>query len=148
MEYEVDYNPQGPEDHFFISVKVNDKEYVSFDHTIKGHRVIKQIVVDNQPFPEDKEPTSEWDDIVIRDGKFLKKYHVRWLDMDKQDWCNDEIWETVAEQSLSAELGEKILYYSRLVGDYYQDLDKVADQIKELETLLAQEKDNFLQSLE
>lgn len=55
---------------FFISVSLNDKEAVSFDYTIKGHRIIKQVVVDEKPFPVDRPATSKWDVSVLKDGKF------------------------------------------------------------------------------
>src|SRR3990167_1975492 len=98
MDIEIDYNPS-PSDMFFISVEIGDNEAISFDYTSKGHRVIKQVLIDKKPFPKGKKPTAEWDAIIINDRKFIKKYHVKWINMDKKDWVNNEIWETVWEKT-------------------------------------------------
>lgn len=76
MQIHVDYNPP-PKDHFFISVHSNDKECISFDKTIKGHRMIKQIFKEFKAFPRHATFDSEWDTIVIENGVFVREYHVQ-----------------------------------------------------------------------
>ncbi|MFH1565331.1 MAG: hypothetical protein ABIC82_05830 [bacterium] len=142
MQIEVDYNPT-PSASFFISVSLNNKEAVSFDCTTKAHRAIKQILADKKPFPADKPISSEWDTLVLKDRKFVKKYHVKWIDMDKKDWCNDEIWETVKEKPISDELTKTLLVYSRLISDNYENLRKFSREIKSFERLLSEEIDKF-----
>jgi len=143
MEIEVDYNPT-PSTSFFISVSLNNTEAISFDYTTKAHRVIKQVLIDKKPFPDNQQITSEWDSLVLKDGKFVQKYHVRWIDMDKQDWCNDEIWETVKELPISKGLTEVLLKYSRLISDNYKFLHKFSDEVKSFEQLLSKEIAKFL----
>jgi len=142
MNIEIDYNPT-PRTSFFISVSVEENEAISFDYTTKGHRIIKQILVDKKPLPADHPIDSEWDTLVLKDGKFIRKYHVKWIDMDKQDWCNDEIWETIKEQPITKELTEKLLSYSRLISDNYKNLEKFSDEIKNTEKLISKEIANF-----
>lgn len=94
MYTDVDYNPT-PADTFFISVGLNDKEALSFDYTTKGHRVIKQILIERkkagvQNFDK-KEISGGWDVIELKDGKFVHKYHVDWVDKGKIDEINDEV---------------------------------------------------------
>lgn len=72
MEIEVDYNPT-PSTSFFISVSVNDTEAISFDYTTKAHRIIRQVLVDKKSFPINQMITSEWDTLVLKDGKFVQK---------------------------------------------------------------------------
>lgn len=64
--------------------------------------------------------------------------------MDKRDWCNDEIWETVKEQPISKELTENLLRYSRIVSDNYKFLHKFSDEVKSFEQLLSKEMAKFL----
>ena len=94
MNIEIDYDPSLKYT-FFISVGTSSNEAISCDHTSKGHRVIKQVLIEKKPFPKDKTPTAEWDAIVIDNKKFVKKYLMKLSDMDKKDWINDEIYEPV-----------------------------------------------------
>ncbi len=138
MNIEIDYNPS-PKKSFFISVGINEKEAISFDYTIKGHRVIKQVLVEKKPFPINKKPTSEWDTLVIENGKFKKKYHVKWIDMDNGDWVNNEIWETIWGNPISESLAKKLLYYSQFFSDNYKKLDQLKKEWNEFEEFLKKE---------
>lgn len=146
MNIEVDYNPS-PSNQFFISVSLNKKEAVSFDYTSKGHRVIKQVLVDKKPFPENEKISGEWDTLIVEDRKLIKKHHVKWIDLDKRDWCNEEIWETVVEKSILEELKDELLRYSQLVSDNYKDLDKISEEMKKFEKLLKKEVNEFLKQI-
>ncbi len=118
MEIEVDYNPS-PARFFFISMSINNKESISFDYTSKAQRVIKQILISKKEFPKGKKPTSEWETLILKDRKFVRKYHVKWIDLNKKDWVNDEIWETIWEKPISVKLKNKLLKYSQLISDNY-----------------------------
>ena len=143
MDIEIDYNPS-PKETFFVSVGMSDKEAISFDYTSKGHRIIKQVLIDKKPFPKDKKPTAEWDAIVINNRKLVKKYHVKWIDMDKKDLVNNEIWETVWSKPISKGLKDKLLYYSQLFSDNYKHLDKFSKEFKEFEDLISKEISKYL----
>lgn len=138
MEIEIDYNPT-PEKFFFISISLNDKESISFDNTSKGHRVIKQVLIDKKSFLKDRKSTSEWDTLVLKNGKFIKKYHVRWINLDKKDWVNNEIWETTWEKPISKRLSDKLMKYSQFISDNYKKLGKFPKKVKEFENLLYKE---------
>lgn len=144
MNIEIDYNPS-PKNTFFISIEIKKNEALSFDYTYKGHRIIKQILIDKKPFPKNKTPTAEWDAIIINNKKLIKKYHVKWIDMDKRDWVNDEIWETVWAKPISKEVKNKLLHYSQLFSDNYKNLDKLSKEIKEFESLISKEIAKYLQ---
>lgn len=135
MEIEVDYNPS-PSKTFFISVSLNDKEAISFDHTTKGTRIIKQFLIEKKVFPKNKKVSGSWEALIIKNGKFIKKYKVKWLDLDKKDWVNNEIWETVLEKPLGNETKNKLLYYSRLISDNYNNLNSIKKEFNEFEKLL------------
>jgi hypothetical protein len=135
MNIEIDYNPS-PSSFFFISIPTSTTEAISFDNTVKGHRVVKQLLVEKKFFPLDTLVSSEWDTIVLEDGKFVKKYHVRWIDMGELDWCNDEVWKTVFEQPILEDLSSKLLHYSTLVSDNYENLERYDNTMHLFEQLL------------
>ncbi len=143
MNIEIDYNPT-PSKCYFISASLNDKEVVSFDYTSKSHRIIKQVLIEKKPFPKKKEISGEWDVLVFENQRFVKKYHVRWIDMDNKDWVNDEIWETVLERPISEELKNKLLNYSQMISDKYEQAGLIRNEIEELENLLKLEIDKFI----
>jgi hypothetical protein len=143
MNLEIDYNPT-PSKSYFISVSLNEKEAASFDYTSKGHRIIKQVLIDHKTMPKDQTITSEWDALIIENGKFIKRYHVKWVDLNKIDWVNDEVWETVMRKSLSVETKDKLLYYSQLISDNYLKMDSISSEFKAFENILAKEISKFL----
>ena len=140
MYIDVDYNPT-PADTFFISVGLSDKEALSFDYTTKGHRIIKQILVERKKDGVqnlDKNKLSGgWDVIELKDGKFLRRYHVDWVDKGKIDEVNDEVWRTVWSKSISEEIKNKLLYWSQLISDNYEKLDEFQEKMKEFEVYIA-----------
>ena len=138
MEIHVDYNPS-PKDHYFISVVLNDQEVISFDKTLKGHRMLKQVFKEKRPFPENAVFNSEWNTIVLNNGTFDHEFHTQWIDMGKCDWLNGEIWESVWEKPISEELSNKLLHYSQLISDHYKDLRKYSCEVRQFEQLLTNE---------
>jgi hypothetical protein len=96
-------------------------------------------LIEKKPFPIDKKPTSEWDALIIENGKFKKKFHVKWIDMGSKDWVNNEIWETTWEKQISKSLAKKLLYYSQFFSDNYNRLDQLKKDWNEFEELLKKE---------
>jgi hypothetical protein len=123
---------------FFISVSLNDKEAISFDHTVKGSRIIKQVLVEEKPFPENAKTTAEWDTIVIENKKFLGIESVRWIDFGKRDWVNNQIWELAWEKPMPEELKGKLQYYSNLICQNYDKLEKFSKEMNDFEKLLSE----------
>lgn len=125
MDIEVDYNP-APQKMFFISAALNAKEAISFDFTSKGHRIIKQVLIGKKSFPKNKKCSSEWDAIVLKNGKLgkRKKYHVKWIDLGKKDWVNNEIWETLWEKRMPQLIQARLQKYSWFVSDHYTQIKK------------------------
>lgn len=136
MEIEVDYNPP-PKRIFFISIALNKNECISFDYTTKAHRITKQVLIEKKKFPKNKKIDGEWDAIVLKGGKFIKRYHVRWIDLERKDWVNNEIWETRWEKSLPIKTAKRLMEYSRFISDNYKKLKK--EEIKDFEDFLAKE---------
>jgi len=138
MHIEVDHCPTSKRKHYFISVSLNKKESISFDHTIKGVRVIKQELVGIENSKK-LQIAGEWDTIILKDRKFINKYHVKWVDQGEIDIINGEVWKTVWEKKISGDLDESLLFYSRLVSDNYEDLDQFGKELRAFEDLLSKE---------
>lgn len=95
-------------------------------------------------FPKNKKPTSEWNVIVVNSRKFIKKYHVKWIDMGKEDWVNNEIWKTVWSKPISRDIKDKLLYYSQLISDNYKNLGNFSKEVKEFESFVLKETAKYL----
>ncbi len=147
MDIEIDHNPT-PSKKYFISVGLNEKEAISFDCTTKGHRMIKQILIKKESHDtavdEYGEVTAEWDAIVLKDRKFVRIYHVKWIDRDKLDTVNGETWETVWEKPISEEVDKNLLHYSRLVSDNYENLDQFSKEMTEFEDIISKEIEKYI----
>lgn len=140
MDVEVDYNPS-PQQSYFLSVKLNETDWLSFDCTTKGHRVIKQVLR-LQETPETAVEKygaldGEWEVLSLRDGKFIRRYHAQWIDRDRLDTVNGETWETVWECPVPAGVDERLRAYSQLISDHYENLTPSTAEVADHETWLA-----------
>ncbi len=138
MKIEIDYNPT-PKNSFFISIPINEKEDVCFDNTSKRVGIIKQIVIEEKSIPANTKIDEQWETIVLEDRKFIEKFTVNWIDKGEIDWCNGKVFKCVWEKHLSNKLKEQLLYYSRLVCDNYNNLDKFSNELINFENLLKNE---------
>lgn len=130
----------GGKDSFFISVPLSDREAISFNGTLEQEpRIIKQVLVEEKAMPQDQSLTMEWDTFVIEDGKLVDKEHVRWVDQGKKNWCNNEVWETVWEKPISADLIKRLRDYSNFIYKHHSELEKHKEEMGEFEKLLIQE---------
>ena len=77
MELHIDFSLNKNYDysykHFFISTPLNKlgTECLSFDWTRKGHRILKQVIVEKRKTPHESGVaiSDEWYTLVIKDGK-------------------------------------------------------------------------------
>ncbi len=96
---------------FFISVPTaNADEYLSFDWTSKGHRILLQKLEEkNVKPPEGRKPDAEWDTLVVENNKLVEKKHNVWYDFGKNDLVDGENWRQTAEWLLEGSVAEKML---------------------------------------
>ncbi len=138
MIIKIDYNPS-PKNSFFITVPISKTEDISFDNTDKRVGIIKQVIVDKKIMPSNIKITEEWEEILLEDRKFIKKHSIKWVDQGEIDWCNEKVFKCVWEKPLREVLKEKLVYYSRLVCDNYNNLDKFSKELIDFENLLKKE---------
>ncbi len=89
--------------------------------------------------PASQKITSEWDTIIIEGEKFVQSEHIRWVDLNKKDWCNNEVWETVWEAPMPEKLNELLLKYSAIAKKHYKELCKFSQEMSEFQDLLLKE---------
>ena len=136
MKIELGYN-LSPSTSYFVSIALNDKEWLSFDNTIKGFRAMKQVLCDKKFDLPDKS-SGEWDDIVLEDGKHVRMNHVVWYDFDKYDVINNETWYTVWVKPISDEDHKKLQSFSRFVADNLQTLNEHKKEMGDFEAMIGQ----------
>lgn len=131
MEIHLDLDSKG----FFISVSLSPTESISFDNTIKGHRVIKQRLIGKE---KNNEPiTATWETLEIIDGKPIKTYKVKWVDKGKYDLTNNEVWETIWEKPLTIKIKNKLLAFSLKINENKNQLDNIKTTLIELDNYLS-----------
>lgn len=113
--------PDDSADKYFITVELNDKgDGISFDNTLKGHRILKQVNVgeykNNEPI------TEEWDIYSFIDGKFDKIIHEKWIDKGKDDVINGIIYRQVWEISTPKEIDEMLLNFNNFLLEHKDNL--------------------------
>lgn len=140
MDIEVDCCVTSEREHYFISVSLNSKEAISFDNTLKGYRVIKQVLIKKESLSNSIKKygsvVGKWDTIVLKNNKLARIKHNKWIDNGKIDIVNGEIWETIWEKPLNEKINKKLLYYSRLISDNYKKLDQFSNEMKNFEKFI------------
>jgi hypothetical protein len=63
---------------------------------------------------------------------------VRWIDFGKRDWVNNQIWELAWEKPMPEELKGKLQYYSNLICQNYDKLEKFSKEMNDFEKLLSE----------
>ena len=125
---------------FFISVATNQSdEYLSFDWTTKGHRVMIQRLTKTNVTALDRKPNAEWDTLIIENGRLMEKQHNVWYDLGKNDLIDGENWEQTKEWPLDKSTAKKFLSYSNLIRANQEHLKKIESKLKALETLIRKE---------
>ena len=87
----------GGKDKYFFTIELNKKgDGISFDNTLKGHRILKQINIGRINM-KNEFVKEEWDTYHFVDGKFREKIHEKWIDKGKDDVINGTIFRQVWE---------------------------------------------------
>lgn len=125
-----------PKDGFFISVAFGN-DYISFDGTMKGKRIIKQAFMEKV---DSEEPaTASWDTLHVVDGMIGDTEHVDWVDKGEHDMINGELYKMLWEKPLPDEVYAKLLAFSTTIynsdrsqqalGQFLKDLDSYVSEL-------------------
>ena len=113
--------PDNSADKYFITIELNSKgDGISFDNTLKGHRILKQVNVGKY---ENNDPvTEEWDIYSFIDGKFDKIIHEKWIDKGKDDVINGIIYRQVWEIPTPKEIDDMLLDFNNFLWKHKDNL--------------------------
>ncbi|MDD5251595.1 MAG: hypothetical protein PHT12_03095 [Patescibacteria group bacterium] len=140
MRLFIDEGGSEPIKSFFISTPTAvPNDWLSFDWTSKGHRVLIQRLVETGVKTPDHPADAEWNTLIIEDGKLAGKEHCVWFDFDTRDLVNDEMWEQIQEWPLDADVAEKMLDLTRRIRLNPDDVDLINHAADELENLIRPE---------
>jgi len=126
---------------FFLSVATVEKDdFLSFDWTYKGHRIVLQrrTAVDDEP-PVGRQPDGSWYVLVVEAGRLVGKEREVWYDFDENDLVNGENWKAVQEWPLAKDVAVRMREIARLITQHQADLSVIQDDIKEMEAICRRE---------
>ena len=134
MQIFIDLMPRS--EGFFISIYLSETQSLSFDYTLKGHRIIKQVLLEdptgklpNQgPLPSRK---------VLRsiDGKFSGFLERSWADKVREGSIIEGVWRTVWESYLPEPTIKKLLELSERVFESSES-EEIGAPLAELDKYL------------
>lgn len=115
--------PPGGKDKYFFTIGLNEKgDGISFDNTIKGHRILKQINA-GEIDTKDEEVREEWDMYHFVNGKLKEKIHEKWVDKGKDDIINGTIWRQVWEIPTPEEIDNMLMALNDFLWENKENLD-------------------------
>ena len=130
MQIFIDLMPRS--EGFFISIYLSETQSLSFDYTLKGHRIIKQVLLEdpsgklpNQgPLPSRKVLKSV-------DGKFSGFLERSWADRVREGSITDGVWRTVWESYLPEPIIKKLQELSEQVFERSESgqFDRTLDEL-------------------
>lgn len=126
--------PPGGKDKYFFTITLNEKgDGISFDNTIKGHRILKQINV-GEIDTSNETIREEWDMYHFVDGEFKEKIHEKWIDKGKDDVINGTIYRQVWEIPTPKEIDDMLLELNNFLWTNRENLDsqEVEQKIKKV----------------
>ena len=129
--------PEDSGDKYFVTIELNNKgDGISFDNTLKGHRILKQVNVGE--YKDDEPATEEWNTYSFVDGEFDKMIHEKWIDRGKEDIINGIIYRQVWEISTPKEIDDMLLDFNKFLWKYKNDLksELVRSKVKEIGIVL------------
>ena len=114
--------PQNIKDKYFFTILLNKKgDGISFDNTIKGHRILKQINV-GKIDTKNEIIREEWDTFHFASGKFKEKIHEKWVDKGKDDVINGIIYKQVWEIQTPEEIDKLLLEFNNFLWENKENL--------------------------
>lgn len=140
MEIHIDLVP--PEDGYFISIELSDKESLGINNTWTGRMIKKQILIGNKE--PDKEPDRVWETLEVLDGEPKKKREAEWVDKGEIDVINNKVWKTIDTTEIPKEIDEKLTELYLRIYDNRNNLDSAKKDLEELDRFLSNRIDGIL----
>lgn len=130
--------PPRSRDKYFFTIELNRQgDGISFDNTLKGHRILKQVN-EGKIDTADEAVKEEWDVFHFVDGKFKETIHEKWVDKGEDDVINGTIYRRVWEVRTPEDIDKRLLQLNDFLWKNRRHLnskqveDRVKDASKEL----------------
>jgi hypothetical protein len=125
--------PPGGKDKYFFTITLNKKgDGISFDNTIKGHRILKQINA-GEIDTKNEVIREEWDMHHFVNGELKEIIHEKWVDKGKDDIINGTIWRQVWEIPTPKEIDKMLIELNDFLWKNRKNL-KSPEAIKRIKT--------------
>lgn len=129
--------PENLGDKYFITIELNYKgDGISFDNTLKGYRIVKQINAGK--YSGKDSITDEWDMYSFENGELKEIIHEKWIDKGKDDIINGIIYRQIWEEPMPLEINNMLLEFNNFLWKHKDDLklDVVCNKVKEVGEIL------------
>lgn len=129
--------PENSSDKYFVTIELNDNgDGISFDNTLKGHRILKQINIGE--YKGNDLVTDEWDMYSFVDGELNNIIREKWIDKGKDDIINGIIYRQAWEVSTPKEIDDMLLDFNSFLWGNKDNLksQSVRDKVDEISKVL------------
>ena len=114
--------PEGKDKYFFTIELNKNGDGISFDNTIKGHRILKQINA-GKIDTKNEIVREEWDIFHFINGKFKEKIHEKWIDKGKEDIINGIVYKQIWEITTPEKIDNILLELNNLLWANKENLN-------------------------
>ena len=114
--------PEGKDKYFFTIELNKNGDGISFDNTIKGHRILKQINA-GKIDTKNEIVREECDIFNFIYGKFKEKIHEKWVDKGKEDIINGIVYKQIWEIPTPEKIDNILLELNNLLWANKENLN-------------------------
>ena len=123
--------PNSKDKYFFIVILNINGDSISFDNTIKGHRILKQVNIGK--YTGNKSIRESWFMYVFKDGKYKGEKWEDWIDEGKDDIINGIVYRQVWEIPTPRDIDNMLLTLNNFLWLHKDDLQskEVTNKMKQ-----------------
>jgi len=124
--------PYNSQDKYFFSIELNNnKDSISFDNTLKGHRILKQINL-GEIDTSTENIKQEWDIYHFVNGQFREIIHEKWIDKGQDDVINGTLFRQVWEIEMPKKIDQMLLDLNNFLWKKRENLGskEITDRVK------------------
>jgi hypothetical protein len=147
MSLEINYNPSGGENCFYVSVYNNERENIAIVFTPEESRIMRHVYLckGNPPTETIEGKKYSFEVISFFDSVFIEKYQAKVINLGDRLWFNRELWEIRDPIPLSKKLARELLKYVHYISDNIENLDKHLEVFDEFNRIILKELKNYIQ---
>ncbi len=125
------YLDLAPGDEVFLSVKLSDDKFLSFDGTRTGPRLLLQRPISSINVEQLGDPEARYKTLHFIGSRLLKIEDQRWWIVNGKDVVEGIVWDSVWEGEIDPSVVDNIKQFAHLVSENEEDLTSIKDKLKE-----------------